>query len=63
MARRPLVVGNWKMNGTRASSLKLISEILAGLPSDALADVGVCPSAVFISEVANALQGKSVRLG
>jgi len=63
MPRRPLVVGNWKMNGTRASSLKLISEILAGLPSDARADVGVCPSAVFIPEVANALQGKSIRLG
>jgi len=63
MSRRPLVVGNWKMNGTRASSMQLVADILAGLPGDARADVGVCPSAVFIPEVAAALAGKNVRLG
>jgi len=63
MARRPLVVGNWKMNGTRASSQKLLADILAGLPADHRADVGVCPPAVFIPEAAAALTGKSVHLG
>jgi triosephosphate isomerase len=63
MARRPLVVGNWKMNGTRASSQKLLAEILAGLPADCRTDVGVCPPYVFIPEVAAAASGKAVRVG
>lgn len=63
MARRPLVVGNWKMNGTRASGRKLAEEIAAGLPADAKAEVGVCPPAVFIPEIAEALAGKSVQVG
>lgn len=63
MARRPLVVGNWKMNGTRASALKLAEDIAAGLPADAKAEVGVCPSAVFIPEIAGALAGTSVQVG
>ncbi len=63
MARRPLVVGNWKMNGTRASSQQLLADILAGLPADCRADVGICPPALFIPEIAAALSGKTVRLG
>jgi len=51
------------MNGTRASSLQLLTDILAGLPGDSRADVGVCPPTVFIPEIAVALTGKSVRLG
>lgn len=63
MSRRPLVVGNWKMNGTRASSLALLTDILAGLPGNGAADVGVCPPAVYIPELSAALSGKAVRLG
>lgn len=63
MSRRPLVVGNWKMNGTRASSLALLTDILAGLPGDGAAEFGICPPAVFIPELSAALVGKGVRLG
>ncbi len=63
MARRPLVVGNWKMNCTRASARRLLDDILAGLPADAKAEVGVCPAFVFIPEASAALAGKSVLLG
>ena len=63
MARRPLVVGNWKMNGTRASSQQLLADILAGLPADCKTDIGVCPPAVYIPEIAAALAGKTIRLG
>lgn len=63
MARRPLVVGNWKMNGTRATAQALAGEIVAGLPADAKAAVGVCPPAVFIPEIAAALSGTPVLLG
>ena len=63
MARRPLVVGNWKMNGTRASAQQLLADILNGLPPDAKAEVGVCPAFVFLPELSAALSGKSVLLG
>ena len=58
-----LMVGNWKMNGTRESSQKLLGDILAGLSSDCGAEVGVCPPAIFIPEIAAQLAGKSVKLG
>jgi triosephosphate isomerase len=63
MARRPLVVGNWKMNGNLASSQQLISEIIAGLPADCRADVGVCPPAIFIPEVSKLIGNGPVRVG
>lgn len=63
MVRRPLVIGNWKMNGTRASARQLLIDLLAGLPTDARAEVGVCPPFVFIPEAAVVLAGKSIFLG
>ena len=62
MARRRLVVGNWKMNGDRASSQKLLAEIVAGLPADTKTDVGVCPPAIYIAGLAATAAGR-VHLG
>ncbi len=53
--RRPLVVGNWKLNGTRASTRRLLSEIVAGLKSDVTSEAAVCVPFVFISQVAEQL--------
>ncbi len=61
--RRPLVVGNWKMNGTRASVRRLLEAILKGLPKDIPVDVGVCPAYVFIPQAAEQLKGSPVLLG
>jgi triosephosphate isomerase len=58
-----MVVGNWKMNCTRASAQQLLADLLAGLPPDAKAEVGVCPAYVFIPELGAALAGKSILLG
>lgn len=63
MARRPLVVGNWKMNGSRASSAQLARDVLQRLPADAEVEVGVCPPAIFIPEVSQILEGTRVRIG
>ncbi|SMF95929.1 triosephosphate isomerase [Methylomagnum ishizawai] len=63
MARRPLVVGNWKMNCTRATAQQLLADLLAGLPTDAKAQVGVCPAYVFIPELGAMLAGKTIALG
>ncbi len=61
--RRPLVVGNWKMNGTRESAGQLAREIVSGLPSGCRVEVGVCPSYVFIPLVAESLGDSGVLVG
>ena len=47
--RSKLVVGNWKMNGSRASSRVLVEGIQAGLEevSDRV-DAAVCPPFVYM---------------
>jgi triosephosphate isomerase len=63
MSRRPLVVGNWKMNGSRESSVALAQALVAGLPADGSTTVGVCPPTVFIPAVSGVVTGTAVRLG
>ena len=62
--RRPLVAGNWKMNGTRAS-LPVVEAIRDGL-SPALVDaidVLVCPPSTLISSCVAATYGSPVAIG
>jgi len=61
--RKPFVAGNWKMNGSRASINTLVSGILEGMGRVNNAEVVVCPSFVYISEVANMLEGSAVNYG
>lgn len=61
--RKPLVAGNWKMNGTRAEAEALIKAIKSGLGVTVTAQVAVCPSHVYLAEVKSLLQGSSVALG
>jgi len=63
MVRRPLVVGNWKMNGTRESRKTLLANILSGVSETDPAEVGVCAPFVFIPEAAELLENKSILLG
>lgn len=62
MARRPLVAGNWKMNGLKASIGEL-RKIADGARSLANADLMVCPPATLIMEFALALRGSAVAIG
>ena len=60
--RRPMVAGNWKMHGTRAS----VAELIEGLAEEVLpggVDVAVFPSSLHINQVVNGLQGKSISVG
>ncbi len=61
--RRPLVVGNWKMNGTRASVRQLAQDVAAGVSADTAVTVGVCPPYVFIPQVSEQLDGTPVQVG
>jgi triosephosphate isomerase (TIM) len=60
--RRPLVAGNWKMNGLRAAAAEL-DRIIQGAGGLAAVDVMVCPPATLLAQFAAAAQGGPVRIG
>ena len=58
-AIRPLIAGNWKMNGLRASSAEF-QAMLAGAPGVAAkADLLVCPPATLIAAFAEKARGSN----
>ena len=59
--RRPLVVGNWKMNGSGASNEALLAALKAASLGDV--EVSVCVPAVYLHDVADTLHGGAVRWG
>jgi triosephosphate isomerase len=62
---KKLVVGNWKMHGSRAFNAELIQGLLAAdLATTAPgAEVAVCPPFVFLADVAASLQGSAIAVG
>jgi triosephosphate isomerase len=61
MAPRPLVAGNWKMNGLAASEAEL-AKIIAG-SAGLKCDLMVCPPVTLIVEFAAAVRTSSVAIG
>jgi triosephosphate isomerase (TIM) len=61
--RRPLVAGNWKMNGSRGVARELVSAIQGGLQGMQAAEVVVCPSFVLLADVAALAAGSALGLG
>ena len=64
-ARRPLMAGNWKMNGLRADGVAL-ARAVAGLVKRvgwADRDILVCPPATLLTAVAEAVAGSGVAVG
>ncbi len=59
--RKKLVVGNWKMHGSRAANAELLTGILAARPF--ACDVGVCVPFVFIADTAVSLATSELRWG
>ncbi|WP_295475320.1 triose-phosphate isomerase [uncultured Pseudomonas sp.] len=60
--RRPMVAGNWKMHGTRAS----VAELIEGLAAQVLpgnVDVAVIPSSLHIGQVVDGLQNGPIMVG
>jgi triosephosphate isomerase (TIM) len=62
MAPRPLVAGNWKMNGLR-SSVGELNKIIAGAGKLHNVEVMVCPPATLIESFAAAAKGTAVAIG
>lgn len=61
--RRPIVAGNWKMNGGLKDIRLLLSGILEGLDAATGAETVVCPPFVYLSTVAAAIEGSPLALG
>ncbi|MBL8286745.1 MAG: triose-phosphate isomerase [Rubrivivax sp.] len=59
--RRKLVVGNWKMNGSRPANAELLAALVAARPFGC--DVAVCVPFVFLGETAAQLAGSDLRWG
>ena len=58
---RPLVAGNWKMNGTVAS-LAEIEAVKKGM-GGAACDVAICPPATLIAAAAKVAEGSPLLIG
>lgn len=60
--RQTLVVGNWKMHGTRASVGSLLQGILDSMPAER-AEVAVCPTYVHLAQALELCAGSVVAVG
>jgi len=66
--RRPLIAGNWKMNGLKSDGIErtraLVAKMKAAAQANNLAfDLLICPPATLLASVGDALNGSSIRLG
>jgi triosephosphate isomerase len=63
MSLRPLIAGNWKMNGLTSAldEARAIAASLDDTPADG--DVALCPPATLLAALADAVEGTSVKVG
>jgi triosephosphate isomerase (TIM) len=59
---RPIVIGNWKMNGLKASATEAVT-LRAALQAGIAADVMICPPATLVMVLAEVLKGSPVLVG
>ena len=63
--RRPLIAGNWKMNGLKADALALARDVADGVRQAGWSDreLLVCPPATLVTAVADAARGSGLLVG
>jgi triosephosphate isomerase len=61
--RTPLVIGNWKMNGTLAEARALAASVRDGLKRPGRVEVVVCPPFTALAAVGEVLAGSPIVLG
>ena len=61
--KRPLIAGNWKMNGLKASGAELQAIIAASAPVARKADLLICPPATLVQAFATRARGSAVAIG
>ena len=64
-SRRPLIAGNWKMNGLSGDGLALAGAVGEGVKQAGWADreVLICPPALLLASIAKAVHGTGVLIG
>src|SRR5690349_8066132 len=62
-AIRPLIAGNWKMNGLKASAAEFEMMLAAAPDLAAKADLLVCPPATLVAAFANKARGSRLKVG
>lgn len=60
---RPLVAGNWKMNGLAASAAELGKMIAGAPPLAGKVDLMICPPATLLARFSELARGSSVAIG
>jgi len=63
LTRRPLVAGNWKMNGLRRSTAELAAIIAGAGAISGKSDLTICPPATLLAAFAEAARGSAVAIG
>lgn len=61
--RRPLIAGNWKMNGSRAASRELVEQLAAGAATAGAAEMLICPPFVYLASANRWIGGSAILLG
>jgi len=60
--RQSLIMGNWKMNGSREDGQKLATALVEGL-SAGTQEVAVCVPFIYLSDIRNVLAASNIALG
>jgi len=65
MSVRPLIAGNWKMNGLAKESASELSALVskANDQKEVGCDILICPPALLVSEMASLCEGSAVSIG
>lgn len=61
--RKPFVAGNWKMHGSKASILSLVTGLNSQADQLGNVDVAVCPPAIYIDYTNRTLAGNNISVG
>ena len=62
--RQKLVVGNWKLHGSKAQLEDLLADVIAGSENlTSAVEIGVCPTYVYLGHAAQILVSSRVKLG
>jgi triosephosphate isomerase len=63
MGRKPLIVGNWKMNRTVSEAVALARELRPKLAEFTSVDLAICPTFTNLDAVGRAIDGSNIALG
>jgi triosephosphate isomerase len=61
--RRPLVAGNWKMNPGDRDGATALARAVVEATQGAAAEVVLCPPAIWLGDVAEAVRGSGIAVG